>query len=69
METHEESSGFVEQMRKFFLSLTEFSYYKENQTQKIEPLQKLVYGVLTAVLFAVFGTVGAAVVFYMRMPK
>ena len=69
MKTHEESSGFVEQMRQFFVSLTEFGYYKENQDAKIEPMQKLLYGTLTAVLLAVFGTVSAAVVFYMRMPK
>jgi hypothetical protein len=69
MKTHEENSGFVELMRKFFLSLTEFGYYKESQIQKIEPLQKLVYGLLTAVLLSVFGVAAAAVTFYMRSAK
>ena len=66
MKSGDESSGIIEQMRKFFVSLTEFGYYKENQQQKLEPLQKLVYGLLTAVLLSVFGVVAGAVTFYMR---
>lgn len=66
MTSENKLSELVEQMRNFFVSLTEFSYYKENQTQKIEPLQKLVYGLLTAVLLSVFGIVAGAVTFYMR---
>lgn len=62
-------SSYIQEMEKWFLSLREFGYYKENQELKLKPIQNIVYGLVSAILLAVIGVAGTAIAFYMRNGK
>jgi len=52
----------IEEMRKIFVPREVFDL-------RMNPIEKLVYGVVTIMLMGVIGVAGTALTFYMRMPK
>ena len=54
--------SIIEEMRKIFVAKDIFDL-------RMNPIEKLVYGVVTIMLMGVLGVAGTAITFYMRIPK
>ena len=61
--------SYIETMRRFFLTISEFGYYKENMDRRLSPMEKLVYGLTGLMLVGVIGVASAAITFYLRSGK
>jgi hypothetical protein len=55
-------SAIIEEMRKIFVAKDIFDL-------RMNPIEKLVYGIVSIMLLGVFGVAGALLTSYMRIPR
>lgn len=61
--------GLIERFRKIFVSKDIFELYLSKIDLRMNPMEKLVYGLVTVMLMGVIGVAGTAITFYMRLQK